>query len=194
MFSVRHIVVALLLSLAVSVAQGAELKGVFGFGVDFGGDTLISGTYTDGSSWSVKANEGVALYGGVVMVTGDFETQATLGYKWGGPNAKNGSITWSTVPVELMEFYRAGNVRTGAGFVYQTSPKLAVDVTGSPLNGTYNFNNAVGTVVQIGWAPRKSAVSLDLRYTAIKYKQSGIANPQSISGNSVGLNMSFFFG
>lgn len=189
----RNLVAASLLFLTGSAAQAAELKGVIGLGVDFGGDTLISGTYTDGSSWSVKANQGVAFYGGLVVVTGDFETQATVGYKFGGPQANNGSVTLDSVPIELMEFYRTDYVRTGIGLAYQNSPKLSVNVPGSLMNGTYTFNPALGTVFQIGLAPRKMPFSLDLRYTAINYKQSGIANPKSISGNSVGINVSFFF-
>lgn len=192
MKSVRNVVVASLLSLFAAAAHAAEFKGVVGIGVDFGGGTLLSGTYTDGSTWSVKANEGLALYGGVVAVTGDFETQATLGYKFGGPQAQNGSITFDTIPVELMEFYRTDSIRTGLGLVYQRNPRLSVSIPGSPLNGTYTFDNALGTVVQIGWAPRKAPFSIDLRYTAIKYKSAYLANG-TVSGNSVGLNLSAFF-
>ncbi len=193
MVAVRNVVVASLLSLFATAAHAVEFKGVVGVSVDFGGETLMSGTYTDGSSWSVKANGGVALYGGVVAVTGDFETQATLGYKFGGPQAQNGSVTFDTIPFELMEFYRADSIRAGLGLAYQMSPKLSVSIPGSLLNGTYNFNNALGTIVQIGWAPRKAPFSIDVRYTAISYKLANVANPRSISGNSVGLNLSAFF-
>ena len=192
-FAVKALLVASMLSLTISTAQAIEFKGVLGFGLDLGGDTLVSGSYTDGSTYTVKANRGVVLNGGVVMVTGAFETQTTVGYKFGGPQAKNGSITWDVVPIELMEFYRTNNLRMGLGLVYQKSPKLVIDVSGSLSNGTYNFDNALGTVVQIGWAPKKYPFSIDLRYTAIKYKQSNVANPKDISGNSPGLYMSFFF-
>ena len=192
--SFNKLLVAITLVLSAISAQAAEFKGVVGIGYDFGGDKLYTATYTDGTTVDVKANQGFVINGGVVMVIDEvYETQATVGYKFGGPTAKNGSITWDTVPVELMQFLRASNMRIGLGFSYHNSPKLVIDVPGSPSNGTYNFNNALGTIAQIGWAPKDMPFSIDLRYTAIKYKQSNIANAQDIGGNVVGMYASFFF-
>lgn len=159
----RNILVTVTLLLIAATAQAAEFRGVVGFGMDFGGDVLLSGTYTDGSTWEVKANQGLVLNGGVVMVTGAFETQATVGYKFGGPQAKNGSVTFDEMPLELMEFYRTSNIRSGLGISYLGNPKLVVDIPGSIKNGTYKFDNAIAYVAQIGWAPEKSPFSIDLR-------------------------------
>lgn len=192
----KYLFVAALLLVGVSItnpAQAVEFKGVVGIGFDVGGDKLATATYTDGKTVDVNANQGLTINGGIVMVTGDFETQATLGYKFGGPHAKNGSITWDTVPVELMEFYRASNIRFGLGLSYQNNPKLVIDVPGSPTNGTYNFDSAVGTIAQIGWAPAGSIYSIDLRYTAIKYKQNSPASGVEKNGNVVGLYASLYF-
>ena len=189
----RNTLVAAALMLAVVTAHAVEFRGVVGFGMDFGGDVLLSGTYTDGSTWEAKANQGLVLNGGVVMVTGDFETQATIGYKFGGPQAKNGSVTFDEMPIDLLEFYRTSNIRTGLGISYLSSPKLVVDIPGNVKNGTYKFDNAIAYVAQIGWAPEKSPFSIDLRYTMVKFKQSGVANAQDINGNVVGLYMSYFF-
>jgi hypothetical protein len=101
------------LLLASLTANAAEFKGVVGIGADFGGDVLLSGSYTNGSTWEARANQGLAFSGGAVMVTGDFETQLTVGYKFGGPQASNGSVTFTVIPVELIEFYRARNIRAG---------------------------------------------------------------------------------
>jgi len=117
-----------------SSAQAAEFKGVVGLGYDVGGETLVTVVYTDGSSTDVKANEGFIFNGGIVMVTGAFETQATIGYKYGGANAKNGSISFNVLPIELMEFYRTSNLRMGLGISYHTSPTLKVDISGSSSN------------------------------------------------------------
>lgn len=196
-FSIKGWVVAAMLSIAALstvTAQAVEFRGVVGVGFDLGGDTLMSGTYSDGSSWEVRANQGLIFNGGMVMVTGNFETQATVGYKFGGPTAKNGSITFDVVPVELIEFYRAGNVRMGLGLSYHSSPKLKVDVSGSGVNGDYKFKDAMGYVAQIGWAPAKSSYSVDLRYTTVKFVP-GYANPvkSEYSGSVAGLYASFYF-
>jgi hypothetical protein len=175
---------------ALSV-QAAEFKGVAGIGLDFGGDTLVTAVYTDGSTTDVKANNGFVLNGGGVMIVDAYETQATVGYKFGGPAAKNGSITWDAVPVELIQFLRAGNVRIGLGFTYHINPKLVIDIPGT--SRTYNFDNALGTIAQIGWAPVNMPFSIDLRYTAIKYRQSNVGNAEEKNGNVLGIYSSFFF-
>ena len=189
----RNILLTLMLSLVAATAQAVEFKGVVGFGIDFGGDVLLSGTYTDGSTWEAKANQGLVLNGGIVMVTGSFETQATIGYKFGGPQAKNGSVTFDEMPLELMEFYRTSIIRMGVGVSYLNSPKLVVDLPSGSLNGTYKFDNSLAYVAQIGWAPEKSPFSIDLRYTVATFKPSGVANAKDINGNVVGLYMSYFF-
>ena len=175
---------------ALSV-QAAEFKGVVGIGLDFGGDTLITAVYSDGSATDVKANNGFVVNGGGVMINDSYETQATVGYKFGGPSAKNGSITWDTVPVELIQFLRASNIRIGLGFTYHINPKLVIDIPGT--SRTYNFDNALGTIAQIGWAPVNMPFSIDLRYTAIKYRQSNVGNAEEKNGNVLGIYSSFFF-
>ena len=174
-------------------AQAATFRGVVGLGYDSGGDVLFRGIYTSGSTWEVRANQGLLINGGVVMATGSFETQLTVGYKFGGPTATNGSVTFDVIPVEVMEFYRTSNVRMGLGLSYHNSPKVVVDVPGSSLNGTYKFDNAMGIVAQIGWAPVKSPFSIDLRYTGITYKQSNISNAKDTNANAIGVYASFFF-
>jgi len=193
MHAVKVLFATVVLSFMSLSAQAVEFKGVVGFGMDFGGDVLLSGPYTDGSTWEAKANQGLVLNGGVVMVTGSFETQLTVGYKFGGPEAKNGSVTFSEVPIDLMEFYRTSNVRMGLGISYLSNPQLEVNLPSGSINGTYKFDSVVAPVVQIGWAPEKLPFSIDLRYTMAKFKQSGIANAKDINGNVTGLYMSYFF-
>jgi len=201
--NVKYLLVAAMLllgSINVATAKPVGFKGVIGLGFDLGGEVLDSGVYSDGSSWDVKANQGLALNIGMVMVTGAFETQLTVGYKSGGPQAKNGSITFDSSPVELMEFYRTSNIRMGLGVVSHGSPKLAKDApvgAGTLANGTYKFGDAVGTIAQIGWAPAKSSFSIDLRYTAVQFKSpanyAALGLKKEYNGNVAGLYMSYFF-
>jgi len=190
MIAVKYLLVTSMLLIASS-AHAVGFKGVVGFGVDLGGATIATGVYSDGTKVDAKANEGLLINGGVVMITDKFETQLTVGYKSGGPKAQNGSITFDTVPVELMEFIRASNMRIGLGFVSQNSPKLVIDIPGTST--TTKYDNAIGSVAQIGWAPANSPFSIDLHYTAINYKPSNVVNAKSIYGNTFGLYMSFFF-
>jgi len=182
---------ALMRSLAAVTTQAAEFRGVAGIALDLGGDKLVTATFADGSTSDVRANQGLVFNAGVVMVNNSYETQAAAGYKFGGPGRSNGSIIWDTIPVELIQFLRAGNARIGLGFNYQINPKLVVDIPGT--SQTYNFDNALGGIAQIGWAPAKMPFSVDLRYTSIKYKQSNVSNAREIGGNAFGLYAGYFF-
>lgn len=171
--------------------QAAEIKGIAGGGLDIGGDTLVTAILADGSTTDIKANEGIVLNAGVVVINDQYETQATIGYKFGGSSRKNGSITWNTVPMELIQFLRASNMRIGLGLIYQFDPKLVIDIPGT--SQTYHFNNAFGTLIQLGWAPVDMPFSIDFRYTSIKYKPSNFSSTEDSNGNSAGLFASFFF-
>lgn len=187
--------VAAMLSLSVASAQAVEFKGVVGLGYDAGGDTLATVTFTDGSTSEVKANAGLLFNGGVVMVTGDFETQATVGYKFdSSKKATNVNVTFDVLPVELMEFYRTDNLRMGLGLSYHSAPTLKIDYPGNASNGTYKFKDAMGYVAQIGWAPRTGSFSIDLRYTSVKFVPSNfVGTKNEFNGNSVGVYGSFYF-
>lgn len=190
----KYLLPAAMLSLTILAsvsAQAAEYKGVIGAGLDFGGDTLATAVYTDGTTTDVKTNQGFTINGGAVMIIAPYETQLTVGYKFGGPQAKNGSITWDVIPIEIIQFIRASNMRVGLGFSYHNNPKLVVDIPGT--SSTVKYDDALGTVVQVGWAPADLPFSIDLRYTAIKYRQSNASNAQEKSGNVLGIYSSFYF-
>ena len=184
-----------LIFFSAATAQAVEFKGVVGMGYDVGGETLVKITYTDGSTSEVNANAGLIFNAGVVMVTGNFETQATVGYKFdSSKKATNVNATYSVVPVELIEFYRTEQLRMGLGISYHTSPTLKIDFPGNAANGTYKFKDAVGYVAQIGWAPRGSPFSIDLRHTSVKLVPSNfVGTKNEFSGSVTGLYLSFYF-
>jgi hypothetical protein len=76
---------------------------------------------------------------------------------------------------------------------YHSSPTLEVSVPGFAGNGTYNFNDVMGTVVQIGWAPAGSKYSIDLRMTMVNFKQKNVTGAKDINGNTGGIYASYFF-
>lgn len=189
-----HLAVALLIvsALAPASTQAFEFKPVAGIGWDFyGGDLLVSGTSPECGDTNVKANNGYTLNAGGVMIADSFETQATLGYKYASPAAETGSIVWDAMPLELIQFYRTSLLRMGLGFSYHINPKLVVDVPG--LSYANYYDNALGAVVQIGWAPVQKSYSIDLRYTAINYKQKDASIADEKSGSVLGIYSSYYF-
>ena len=66
----RDLLSTLGLLIAAGTSQAAEVHGLFKMGFDMGGDTLTSSTLilANGSSSSIKANEGFYIGGGVALV------------------------------------------------------------------------------------------------------------------------------
>jgi outer membrane biosynthesis protein TonB len=170
------------------------IEWIIGLGMDFGGEELGKLYYTDGSSASVKANNGIAINAGAIIANGKnspFSTQITLGYKFGGPRGDGGDVTWSAIPLEVIEYYRTNNIRTGLGISYQIRPQLSVNLPASSYTDTYN--NAIGFIAQIGWAPVREHYSVDLRYTSIKFQLSGVQDAPMVDGSVAGLYASYRF-
>ena len=176
------------------VYSAAELQWVIGLGIDIGGDELGKVYFADGSTKAVNANQGYVLNMGALIQNGKsrtFSTQLSVGYKLGGQWGDNGSVTWRSIPIEVIEFYQAGSMRVGLGLGYQLKPRLEVSIPSSSY--TDQYNNALGVIAQFGWSPAKEPYSIDLRYTAVKYQPSSTSNTTTVKGNVVGLYASYKF-
>ena len=166
-------------------AHAIEGKWLAGFGIEPGGDRLITVQTNNGSS-STRANQGLSLnIGGVFPNNAEktLETAVTIGFKFGGTVAKNGEALWTSVPIDLVQFYRADDVRFGLGGTFHVSNQVKVDIPG--LQTTANLDDAFGLIVQVGWAPKSANYSLDLRYTSIKYTRSGFSG--NLEGSTAGV-------
>ena len=171
--------------------QAAEIRPLFNAGFDFGGDTMVTAVFVDGSSETIKANEGVYLGGGAAIITDarDWEFHVTLGYKFTMIDATNGDVEWTRFPLEALAFYRFQKVRLGGGLTYHLSPKLEGSGVVGGLNVT--FKDAAGAVLQADWLVT-DALALGLRYTAIEYDAKG-AFTGSARANGLGVTFSWRF-
>ena len=173
-------------------AEDAPVRWLAQAGADFGGEKLGSVSFTNGDSADVRANNGILLAVGADIANGvnsPFRTQVFVGYKFGGPSADNDDITWSALPIDILEFYHFSSVKLGVGIDYQLNPKLDVDIPGTKF--VSNFENALGYVAQVGWEPSQH-YSFDLRYTAISYQLSGASNVK-VDGNVAGIYAAYKF-
>lgn len=161
-------------------AQAADLRFFGSGGVAFGGDTLASGTYTDGTTYEVNAGQGLVLSVGADYRVADKVTvQGSVGYQSGSTNAKNGEISFQRTPIELLFFYDLSNqIRLGGGVRKATNAELTVSgaAVGSATPGKYD--SSVGTVLEGQYffnpvdtkaAVRKAQWGLNLRYVAENY-------------------------
>ena len=172
-------------------ARAAEIRPLFNAGFDFGGDTMVTALFGDGSTETIKANEGVYLGGGAAIITDarDWEFHVTLAYKFTMIDATNGDVEWTRFPLEALAFYRLQKVRLGGGLAYHLSPKLE----GSGVVGGLNvkFKDAAGAVLQADWLVT-DALALGIRYTAIEYDAKD-AFAGSAKSNGVGFSFSWRF-
>lgn len=168
-------------------AEAAEVRPLFKAGFDFGGDTMVTAVFTDGSTQTIKANEGLYLGGGAAIVNEarDWEFHLTLAYKFTMIDASNGDVEWTRFPLEALAFYRFQKVRLGGGLAYHISPRL--EGTGVIGGLDVKFKNAAGLVVQADWLIT-DALAAGLRYTVLEYDAKA---PVSGKFKSDGLGLTF---
>ncbi len=167
------------------------LRFLLGLGLTFGGDTLATVKYTDGSTDNVKAGGDVLFYGGADYRFNDFfSLEGNVGYHLASTKlARNGEATFKRVPVEfLLHYYLNESVRFGAGARFVNNPEVKIDIRNS-TNIRQSFSNTVGQVIEAEYLTQHYGIKL--RYVAEKYKIEG--TPVSINGNHVGVLTSFYF-
>jgi hypothetical protein len=186
----RKKVLALLVTVAAALplaAEAMEVHPVIVAGADFGGDKIVTVTFTNGDTSSIKAGDGLYLGLGASVLNDDrrIEFLGTINYKYTSISADNGDVTWTRVPLDALGFYRWEKFRLGAGVTYHMSPKIHGSGAASSLNVT--VDNALGEVVQGDLLLGK--VNIGLRYTHITYKNSS----GSAKGDSAGIIFGYTF-
>jgi hypothetical protein len=201
----KQMVAALLVfGSAMALAQEASPPSVrlFGnFGYGFGGDTLASGTYTNGSTYEVKAGTGVQFaIGADARVAEKVTIQGSVGYHSHSTTASNGEIAFKRTPIELLAFYDVTKqFRLGGGVRKSTGAEMTVSgaavgsaaagkydsSTGAVLEGQYFFSPAASTA-----GSRKAQFGLSLRYVTENYTLQN-SNTGAKNGNhgAIGLVM-----
>ena len=183
------LVIALFFACEISFAANTVLT----FGADFGGETLATIQYSDGSTSSLKTGNGLsAAVGGIWGLNELWTLQATVGLKYATTQeASNQSADFSRTVLEAIGFYNFPdqNMRAGGGLAYHMSPK--VDASGAVLNGSINFDSALGYLVEWDYVQKGNSPALlaGLRYTLMKYS----ANGSSVGADSFGFQLGWIF-
>lgn len=182
------IVFALLLATATGTASASDLRTLIKAGYDFGGDTLQNVQFQDGTTESIKANDGFYVGGGVAFIPdiANFETQLTVAWKYTGVTASNGNVTFTRFPIEALVFYDGDFFRIGGGLTYHLNPKLKR--TGVVAGGGIDFSSRLGAIAQADYRLTDN-VSVGVRYTAITYTGAG----RDVRGDGFGVAISGTF-
>lgn len=196
----RVIATAVLVGLACMGAQaqeGSKFRWFGSLGASFGGDTLASGAYTSGQTYSIKAGDGLLLSGGLSFpVTDKLDVQASVGYQSTSTNATNGKIEFTRVPLELLAFYNMDSKwRLGGGLRSATGAKLSTSGVAGAL-GSYEFTPSLGMVLEGQYFFNKSSSSkaqygINLRYISESFEEK--VSKTKVNGNSLGVGVFFYY-
>lgn len=172
----------------VATPAWADVSAMVKLGYDFGGDTLTTVPFTDGTTASIDTNEGLLLGGGVAIANADYtwQTEITLNWKYQAITAANGDLKWTRWPLEALTFYQMTQFRFGGGLTYHLNPSLQGD--GAVSNINMDFDNALGFVLQADYR-LDEAIAFGLRYTVIEYESGG----RTYDASGPGLSFSAVF-
>jgi hypothetical protein len=178
---------------SLAPAVGAvRLAGTLGF--DLGFTKLIAVEMSDGSTRSLEANQGFFVSIGAAflpLLDGRLETQATLGLKYSGIEASNGSASYLTFPLEVLELVHVSPLRLGAGVVYVHRPAASGD--GALADFDVKFESSLGMVLQAEWTwrARPGAPLIAMGPRLLWQKMQVRGGGPVIDANALGFVMSF---
>jgi len=183
-----------------ATAPGAHF--ILNGGLTYGGDTLVTVNYSDGSSGKVKAGSFVQLGAGMLYQMQDkpVALQITANYHYDLEQGSNGSVLFYRYPIEALAYY-TGNERwrLGGGVRYVLNPMRTVTMSGKYR---ISFDNAFGLVGETGYAITPN-FWVNVRAVLEKYQPNDYtindvlaadmsASP-SVNGNHIGVNFSYQF-
>ncbi|HSS40612.1 MAG TPA: hypothetical protein VLT58_17735, partial [Polyangia bacterium] len=174
------------------------------FGMGGGGDDLVKVTYTNGSSDTLSAGDGVSIAAGVMVTplwVGDglgIGGSATIGYKYWSVGASNGDVSIGRMPMTLALhvlprlsprwfLFARGGIDKEVG-VSVSSSGVASGLNASPEAGLGGFGE--GGFYRIFDSPEQNgALSFTGRYTAMSYSANGV----SVDASSFMLFMGLYY-
>ena len=187
---------------AASIATKPGMHLLISAGLTFGGDTIATAKYTDGSSKNVNAGGLVqfGLGGSYQFEEAPVNLALTANYHYHTAAASNGDITFSRVPVEILAYYTGvERWRFGGGVRFVNSAQATAKVNGNTEKMT--FDNTRGYVAEFGYKAAKSSW-VNFRYVSEKYtgntdtSTSGVttsAASNHYDGSHFGVNFVFEF-
>ena len=161
----KKLFISLILLLS-STQTMAELDFLAELGVHTGGDDLITATFTDGSTATIKAGEVLAIDLGIAWDMGNIEGRITGGWKYDTISAVDGDIDFSRFTHQFLLLYKAGDWRFGGGYAYHFD--VEVDGSGAASVADSEFDDTLGWTAQINYFFTEKAY-VGLTYTDIEY-------------------------
>lgn len=179
---------------AASVAAQAQstpnpVRGFVGMAVTGGGDTLVTVTYSDGSTKNIKAGGLIDFkVGAEYRWTDMVSVQGSVGFHTDHTSASNGNVRFTRFPIELLGYWHATpTLRVGGGLRVPTGAKLRSSGVVASLGNT-SFDASAGLVAEVEYLFSPN-FGLGLRAVKERYE----VGSSKIDGDHFGLRANFYF-
>jgi hypothetical protein len=176
---------------------------VLNAGMTFGGDTVATATFKNGSSQTIKGGGMQQLgFGGLYQFDNSpiaLLLSANVHFHY--VTASNGNMIFRRVPVEVLAYYTGvERFRIGGGARFVNSAEASITIDGAAQKTT--FDNATGYVAEVGYHI-DTPVWVSFRYVSEKYQgntytsasgtKTSLAGTKAYDGTHAGVNLSFVF-
>jgi hypothetical protein len=146
-----------------------EFRVVLGDALTYGGEELASVPLSNGTTARIRAGGLIDLWAGAEWRPqgGPFAVLATVGYHVDCVCARNGDITFSRMPVELIGLYEF-MPRWRAGIGYRHTSDVRLRSGGAAPGYAQDFDDANGVLVQGEWMATKR-MGVIVRFVSERY-------------------------
>jgi hypothetical protein len=169
-------------------------------GTGFGGQSILKGSYTDGSTWDVRTGLGLQYKLGVdYRVAPNFTVQGTIGRQRSSTNAWDAELALTTNSAELMGFYdMAPSWRLGAGVRVLTLAEVTGTGLATGLSVVGRYESTPGAVLELQYVldttPAKNGndpgqFGISVRYVSENLKPAAGGASKDGSHSELGLFM-----
>ncbi|MFA7398896.1 MAG: hypothetical protein WCZ98_00265 [Sideroxydans sp.] len=175
-------------------------------GMTYGGDTVATAVFTNGSSTDIKGG-GLLQFGAGGLY--QFEQQPialmlSANYHFHSVSGANGSISFDRLPIEALAYYTGKErFRIGGGVRIVNSPEADSTAPGSGFDiKNITYKNTTGLVAEIGYQ-LSSEGWLNFRFVSEKYQgetatayngaTASLASVSPKSGSHLGVNFTYEF-
>lgn len=175
-------------------------------GLTYGGDTIATAVFTNGSSTDIKGG-GLLQFGAGGLY--QFENtplalMVSANYHFHSAGGTGGSVSFDRFPVEALAYYTGKErFRLGGGVRILNSPKADSSAPGSGYDiKNITYNNATGLVAEVGYQ-LSSEGWLNFRFVSEKYEAKSVSYYNGItqsvtvsapkSGSHLGVNFTYEF-
>jgi hypothetical protein len=182
------IAICLILSPAQAKDVSFSLHGEY----QTGGDDIATVEYRGHYDSTLRVNEGMSFGAGIAIpLFGGLELQSTFGFQTANETAKNGEISWRSLPWETSLIAHLSHFLIGGGVIYHVSPKLKSEGDFSTIRNI-DFDNSLGYQAQMAYLIETSVgkgLALGVKYTRIDFEKNQI----ELNGDSTGFFAKFYF-